>query len=150
MRAKFQTWHVHARAPHTDNLVLHAECSFGELIASWGIFWRTLMFDLPICSRMIVVCAKLHNLAKDGFAGQFKCAMRSHSSVRGDEDGYDGRATPMFTDDFPYGAGLAEEDPFPPMRGKTNPQHNRRERFATLIKKSRLQRPPHSHPLRSK
>jgi hypothetical protein len=37
------------------------EYSFGELIIRWGIFWRTLLFDLLMCGIIILVAMLLHN-----------------------------------------------------------------------------------------
>jgi hypothetical protein len=41
------------------------ECSFGDLIMRWGIFWRTLWFDLPMCGDIILAAMLLHNFIID-------------------------------------------------------------------------------------
>jgi len=37
------------------------ECFFGELIMRWGIFWRTILFDLKKCSKIVQVSMLLQN-----------------------------------------------------------------------------------------
>jgi hypothetical protein len=41
------------------------ECSFGESIMHWGIFGRTLRFDLPMCGDIILFAMLLHNFIID-------------------------------------------------------------------------------------
>jgi hypothetical protein len=41
------------------------ECAFGELIMRWGIFWRTLLFDLKKSGRLIQAAMLLHNFIVD-------------------------------------------------------------------------------------
>jgi hypothetical protein len=41
------------------------EWSFGELIMRWGIFWRTLRFDLPMYGDIILATMLLHNFIID-------------------------------------------------------------------------------------
>ena len=40
---------------------INIECAFGELVMRWGIFWRSLQFDLKKCQKIIMVCMLLHN-----------------------------------------------------------------------------------------
>ena len=40
---------------------IYIECAFGELVMRWGIFWRTLLFDLRKSSDIITVAMLLHN-----------------------------------------------------------------------------------------
>lgn len=40
---------------------IHIECAFGELVMRWGIFWRTLRFDLNKCSRIVQSAMLLQN-----------------------------------------------------------------------------------------
>jgi Plant transposon protein len=45
---------------------IYIECAFGELVMRWGIFWRTLMFELPKkTTKIIQVCMLLHNFIID-------------------------------------------------------------------------------------
>ena len=50
---------------HLSSCRIHIECAFGELVMWWGIFWRTLRFDLHKCSKIIQVCMLLHNYIVD-------------------------------------------------------------------------------------
>jgi len=49
----FNYWHSNAR--------IRVECAFGEIIMRWGIFWRTLKFDLDVHGRIINAAMLLHN-----------------------------------------------------------------------------------------
>jgi len=40
---------------------IYIECAFGELVMCWGIFWRTLRFDLKKCMKTINVAMLLQN-----------------------------------------------------------------------------------------
>lgn len=48
-----------------SNSRIQIECTFGEFIARFGIFWRTLQFDLVRCCNVINAAAKLHNFLID-------------------------------------------------------------------------------------
>ena len=49
-----------------SNSRIQIECTFGELIMRFGLFWRTLRFpDLNVCCRIIRAAAKLHNFLVD-------------------------------------------------------------------------------------
>jgi DDE superfamily endonuclease len=50
---------------HLSSCRIYIECAFGELIMRWGIFWRTLLFDLKKSSRVIQVAMLLHNYIVD-------------------------------------------------------------------------------------
>jgi hypothetical protein len=43
---------------------IYIECAFGELVMRWGIFWRTLLFDLKKCTKIFNACMLLllHNI----------------------------------------------------------------------------------------
>lgn len=54
------------KAKHAFNFCLsscriHIECAFGELIMQWGIFWRTLGFDLAKSCRIVQAAMSLQN-----------------------------------------------------------------------------------------
>ena len=49
----FNYWHSNAR--------IRVECAFGEIIMRWGIFWRTLKFDLDVNGPIINAAMLLHN-----------------------------------------------------------------------------------------
>jgi len=49
---------------------MHVECAFGELIMRWGIFWRSLRFDLRKCGVIIQAAMLLHNFIIDERHGQ--------------------------------------------------------------------------------
>lgn len=44
---------------------INIECSFGILVARWGILWRPLRFNLENSAKIIVCCATLHNFCID-------------------------------------------------------------------------------------
>lgn len=44
---------------------IQIECAFGELVMRWGIFWRTLLFDLKKSVKIIQVSMLLHNYIVD-------------------------------------------------------------------------------------
>ena len=46
---------------HLSSCRIYIECAFGELVMRWGIFWRTLLFDLRKSSDIIQVAMLLHN-----------------------------------------------------------------------------------------
>jgi len=47
---------------HLSSCRFFIECAFGELVMRWGIFWRTLLFDLKKFSGKVVqVAMLLHN-----------------------------------------------------------------------------------------
>ena len=41
------------------------ECTFGEIDARWGIFWRSLKFKLVVHRYIIDACMRLHNYIVD-------------------------------------------------------------------------------------
>ena len=43
---------------------IYIECAFGELVRRWGIFWRTLNFDLAKSQKIVQVRMLLHNFIK--------------------------------------------------------------------------------------
>jgi len=49
----YNYWHSNAR--------IRVECAFGEIIMRWGIFWRTLRFDLDAHGQIINAAMLLHN-----------------------------------------------------------------------------------------
>ena len=55
---------------HLSSCRIYIECAFGELIMRWGIFWRTLLFDLRKCSKIIQVSMLLHNFIIDSREGR--------------------------------------------------------------------------------
>lgn len=46
---------------HLSSFRIYIECAFGELVMRWGIFWRTLRFDLKKSTKIIHICMLLHN-----------------------------------------------------------------------------------------
>lgn len=48
-----------------SNSRIQIECTFGELIMRFGLFWRTLRFDENTCVTIINAAAKLHNFLVD-------------------------------------------------------------------------------------
>lgn len=48
-----------------SNSRIQIECTFGELIMRFGLFWRTLRFDLTVCLKIIRAASKLHNFLVD-------------------------------------------------------------------------------------
>lgn len=48
-----------------SNSRIHIECTFGEIIMRFGLFWRTLRFDKEICVDIIRAAALLHNFLID-------------------------------------------------------------------------------------
>ena len=48
-----------------SNSRIQIECTFGELIMRFGLFWRTLRFDLDACLGILRAAAKLHNFLVD-------------------------------------------------------------------------------------
>ena len=50
---------------HLSSCRIFIECAFGELIMRWGIFWRTLLFDLKKATRIIQAAMLLHNFIID-------------------------------------------------------------------------------------
>ena len=46
---------------HLSSCRIHVECAFGELVMRWGVLWRTLLFDLKKCSKIVNGCMLLHN-----------------------------------------------------------------------------------------
>ena len=56
---------------HLSSCRIYIECAFGELIMRWGIFWRTLLFDLRKSSMIVQVAMLLHNFIIDCREGSF-------------------------------------------------------------------------------
>jgi DDE superfamily endonuclease len=50
---------------HLSSCRIYIECAFGELVMRWGIFWRTLLFDLRKSTRIIQATMLLHNFILD-------------------------------------------------------------------------------------
>jgi DDE superfamily endonuclease len=50
---------------HLSSCRIYIECAFGELVMRWGIFWRTLLFDLKKSTKIIQVTMLLHNFIID-------------------------------------------------------------------------------------
>jgi hypothetical protein len=50
---------------HLSSCRIFIECAFGELVMRWGIFWRTLLFDLRKCAKIIQCSMLLHNYIID-------------------------------------------------------------------------------------
>jgi DDE superfamily endonuclease len=50
---------------HLSSCCIYIECAFGELVMRWGIFWRTLLFDLKKSIKIIQACMLLHNFILD-------------------------------------------------------------------------------------
>ena len=48
-----------------SNSRIQIECTFGEFIARFGLFWRTLKFDMERCCHIIRAASKLHNFLID-------------------------------------------------------------------------------------
>jgi DDE superfamily endonuclease len=50
---------------HLSSCRIYIECAFGELVMRWGIFWRTLAFDLKKSTKIVQVTMLLHNFIID-------------------------------------------------------------------------------------
>jgi hypothetical protein len=50
---------------HLSSCRIFIECAFGELVMRWGRLWRTLLFNLKKCARVVQVCMLLHNFIID-------------------------------------------------------------------------------------
>ncbi len=48
-----------------SNSRIRIECAFGELVMRWGIFWRTLKFDIQSAGNIINAAMLLHNFLID-------------------------------------------------------------------------------------
>mmetsp|Transcript_20764 Transcript_20764/g.28870 ORF Transcript_20764/g.28870 Transcript_20764/m.28870 type:complete len:95 (-) Transcript_20764:327-611(-) len=44
---------------HLSSCRIHIKCAFGELVMRWGMFWRTLAFDLKKCNQIMQVAMLL-------------------------------------------------------------------------------------------
>jgi hypothetical protein len=53
----YNFWHSNAR--------IRIECAFGELVMRWGIFWRTMRFDLVQVGNVVQAAMLLHNFLID-------------------------------------------------------------------------------------
>jgi len=60
------------------------ECTLGELIARWGIFWRKLRMDIALAGEVIQCCCRLHNLCVEDREPIMTGAKHSHLVHRGD------------------------------------------------------------------
>jgi len=49
---------------HSSNGI-YVECAFGEFVMRWGVFWRSLRFDLRKCGLIIQAAMLLHNFIID-------------------------------------------------------------------------------------
>ncbi|KAL7531965.1 hypothetical protein ACHAXR_005934 [Thalassiosira sp. AJA248-18] len=91
-----------------SNSRIFIECTFGEFIMRFGLFWRTLRFDLADCCDIIRSAAKLHNFlvdSREGTAGDdnyFRnmsyASISSEVSIRPDDDDDDEVPFPMVSD----------------------------------------------------
>jgi DDE superfamily endonuclease len=50
---------------HLSSCRIYIECAFGELVMRWGIFWRTLLFDLKKSAKVVQATMLLHNFIVD-------------------------------------------------------------------------------------
>jgi hypothetical protein len=50
---------------HLSCCRIYIECAFGELVMRWGIFWRTLLFNLKKSAKVVQVAMLLHNFIID-------------------------------------------------------------------------------------
>jgi hypothetical protein len=50
---------------HLSSCRIYIECAFGEFIMRWGLFWRTLLFDLKKSTRVIQAAMLLQNFIID-------------------------------------------------------------------------------------
>ena len=48
-----------------SNCRIRIECTFGEFIMRWGIFWRTLQFDIGQIGKMVSCAGLVHNFIVD-------------------------------------------------------------------------------------
>ena len=48
-----------------SNARIHIECTFGEMIMRFGLFWRTLRFDIETSAKIVKAAALLHNFIVD-------------------------------------------------------------------------------------
>ena len=123
---------------------IEVECSFGELVARWGILWRPLTCTVKKASKIFVVCCKLNNLCKS----EFKAAATTAVADLADFDG-DGRRDPFFTDIFPYDMDVASArvEEGNGMLLVVQRQDARRDAISARLKENGLVRPAHSVPL---
>ena len=123
---------------------IEVECSFGELVARWGILWRPLTCTVKKASKIFVVCCKLNNLCKS----EFKAAATTAVADLADFDG-DGRRDPFFTDIFPYDMDVASArvEEVNDMLLVVQRHDARRDAISARLKENGLVRPAHSVPL---
>ena len=75
-----------------SNCRIRIECTFGELIMRWGIFWRKLQVDLKSVGHVVETAALLHNFIIDERLEQEKAndndyfATFSHSNLRSENE----------------------------------------------------------------
>jgi len=93
-----------------SNSRIQIECTFGEFIARFGIFWRTLQFDIFKSCDIINSAAKLHNFLIDCREGtnenddayfrnlSFRDIASMSAGNRGDDDDDDDYTFPLVTD----------------------------------------------------
>lgn len=84
-----------------SNSRIRIECTFGELIMRFGLFWRKLRFGLNDCTKIIKAAAKLHNFLIDcregtedddnyfrnlSYANIHSCSLFQTNAVSGEDD----------------------------------------------------------------
>ena len=134
---------------HLSACHIYIECAFGELVMRWGIFWRTLLFDLKKSSTIIQVAMLIHNFIiknrKDGvsdnaFFSSFAIEIDELQMQMTDETGEP--PNPLVTDN---------NEPRPPGRRSiadidlANKGSSVRERLTTKLAVYGLKRPIHSN-----
>lgn len=82
---------------------INIECSFGEIVMRWGIFWRKLQFSLKQTGKIINAAVLLHNFLVDKREGAFESTIERNYFANFNIDDEDQRTTtevpnPLVTD----------------------------------------------------
>jgi hypothetical protein len=101
---------------HLSSCRIYIECAFGELVMRWGIFWRTLQFDLRKSTKVIQVAMLLHNFIienrENGVSdNNYFATFRMQSQMDTIQD----RITDV-TGEFPHALVTDNNEPRPPGR----------------------------------
>jgi hypothetical protein len=83
-----------------SNCRIRIECTFGEIMMRWGIFWRKLQFDVAVVGEIIAAAGLLHNFIVDERDAESSCyiANFSHTNLRDDNEHDEEVPVAMVTD----------------------------------------------------
>jgi DDE superfamily endonuclease len=85
-----------------SNCRIRIECAFGEIVMRWGIFWRTLQFNLEQVGDIISAAALLHNFIVDERLDEdsqyIRCFSRTNVNPEHTEGTYDDDAYATVSD----------------------------------------------------